>query len=201
MGRHGNRSAQAAPQGVYRCGAPGESREASPVDDPWLALTAATDEQWRALAAVIDRPDLAADPALADLDGRQADHDRLDEALAAWAAGQPLDTAVEQLVAAGIPAAPARDPRLTARHPQFAARGYHQLVDHPVTGPLPVPTLPFRIHGAGTDGTGSDGWVRHPAPLFGQHTDEVLTGLLGLDPAELAARRADGTIADRPTGL
>jgi crotonobetainyl-CoA:carnitine CoA-transferase CaiB-like acyl-CoA transferase len=218
MGRHGNRSAQAAPQGVYRCSdgdgdgdgtddaddaEGGEGGDPGAVDDPWLALTAATDDQWQALAAVIDRPDLVADPALADHAGRQAQHDRLDDALAAWAAAQQLDDAVERLVAAGIPAAPARDPRLTARHPQFAARGYHQLVDHPVTGPLPIPTLPFRIHGDGSEGNGgsSEGWVRRPAPRFGQHSDEVLTGLLGLDPAELAARRADGTIADRPSGL
>jgi hypothetical protein len=43
--------------------------------------------------------------------------------------------------------------------------------------------------------------VRRPAPLFGQHTDEVLTELLSLDAAELADRRADGTISERPTGL
>ena len=194
LGRDGNRSAHAAPQGVYRCRGRGAVAGVADVDDAWLAVSVATDEQWPALAKAIDRPDLADDPGLADRDGRRAQHDRLDEVLAAWAAGHDLDVAAERLVAAGVPAAPARDPRLAARHPQFVARGYHEVVDHPVTGPLPIPTLPFRIDGAAP-------WVRRPAPLFGQHTDEVLTELLGLDPAELAARRADGTIADRPAGL
>jgi crotonobetainyl-CoA:carnitine CoA-transferase CaiB-like acyl-CoA transferase len=200
LGRDGNRSARAAPQGVYRCRTRGAVAGVADVDGAWLAVTVATDEQWPALAAAIDRPDLAADPALAGRNGRRAQHDRLDEALSAWAAGHDLDVATERLAAAGVPAAPARDPRLAARHPQFVARGYHQLVEHPVAGPLPVPTLPFRIHG-GDGGDGAAPWIRRPAPVFGQHTDEVLTELLGLDAAELAALRADGVIADRPSGL
>jgi crotonobetainyl-CoA:carnitine CoA-transferase CaiB-like acyl-CoA transferase len=63
-----------------------------------------------------------------------------------------------------------------------------------VAGPLPIPTLPFRIDGVGP-------WIRRPAPVFGQHTDEVLTELLGLDTAELAALRDAGVVADRPAGL
>jgi crotonobetainyl-CoA:carnitine CoA-transferase CaiB-like acyl-CoA transferase len=186
--RDGNRCAQAAPQGVYRCAG------RAGADDAWLALSVAADDQWPVLAAIIGRDDLATAPELAGLAGRRADHDRLDVAIAAWAADQQLDAAVERLAAAGIPAAAARDPRLAARHPQFQARGYHELVDHPVTGPLPIPTLPFRL-------AAGDRWVHHPAPRFGQHTDEVLTELLGLGPDELATLRAEGITADRPTGL
>ncbi len=56
LSRDGNRSATAAPQGLYPC----------PGDDQWLAVSVETDEQWRALATTIDRHDLAGDPALAD---------------------------------------------------------------------------------------------------------------------------------------
>lgn len=182
--RDGNRSQQAAPQGVYRCAG----------DDRWLALSVTDDAQFQALAATIGRDELAADPTLESLSGRQGNHARLDEILAAWAAGQDLDGAVERLVAAGVPAAPAWDPRLVGRHPQFQARGYHQMVDHPVAGRLPIPTLPLRIEGV-------EHWVRRPAPCFGEHTDEVLTELLELSPGELKALRDEGIVADRPNGV
>ncbi len=182
--RDGNRSPLAAPQGVYRTRG----------FDAWLAVSTATDEQWHALAGVIGRPDLAADPTLSSLAGRRAAHDRLDEAIAAWAAGQDLAAAVERLVAVGVPAAPARDPRLTVRNPQFAARGFHEVVDHPATGPIPIPAQPFRVRGV-------DRWITSRAPLFGEHTDEVLTELLGLSRGDLATLHADGTVADRPAGM
>lgn len=182
--RDGNRSPTAAPQGLYACRG----------DDRWLAVSIETDAQWPALAAAIDRPDLAADPTLDHESGRRDAHDRLDEALTSWAAGHDVDEAVERLVAAGVPAAPARDPRATASQPQFRARSYHEMVDHPVAGRLPVPTLPFRLDGVSR-------WIRTPAPLFGQHNDEVMTELLGLSDDDLEQLRADGVIADRPLGF
>jgi len=183
--RDGNRSPDAAPQGVYRCAG----------HDAWLALTIADDDQWAALATkLLDRPDLAADPGLATIDGRRARHDELDDVITAWAATQDVAMAADALATLGIPAAAARDPRLTYRHPQFRARRYQQVVDHPVTGPTPVPTQPFRL-------TGVDDWVRTPAPTFGQHTDEVLRDLLGLTDDQLARLHDEGTIADRPVGV
>ncbi len=182
--RDGNRSAHAAPQGVYR----------TQGDDDWLAVSCATDAQWRSLCVAIDRPALADEPALADRDGRRRAHDHLDEVIGAWAAATPAAEAEAVLLRAGVPAALARDPRLAARHPDLRARQYHQVVEHPVAGPVPVPTLPFRLEGV-------DRWVTRPAPCFGQHTDEVLTGWLGLAPADLAALRAEGVVADRPVGV
>lgn len=183
--RDGNRSPDAAPQGVYRCAG----------DDAWLALTVADDDQWTAFASkVLDRADLAGDPALITVEGRRARHDELDEAIAAWAAAEDVEAAAGELTALGIPAAPARDPRLTNRHPQYRFRDYQQVVDHPVTGPIPVPTQPFRLDAV-------DHWIRTPAPTFGQHTDEVLRDLLGLTDDELARLHEDGTIADHPVGV
>ena len=173
--RDGNRSPLAAPQGVYR--AAGE--------DAWVALSVETDEQWAALADLIGQPALLTDPALADLAGRRARHDDLDTAIGAWITDLDGETAVAQLLAAGIPAGIAFDPRRVARHPQFVARGFHELVDHPVAGPLPLPVLPFQVSGV-------DRWTRTPAPCFGAHTDAVLTELLDLSAAELADLRADG---------
>lgn len=184
LGRDGNRSPRAAPQGLFACAG----------EDRWLAVAATTDEQWRALARVIDRTDLTEDPALATLEDRRAHHDALDDVLAGWPAGRDLDDAVDILVTAGVPAAPVRDPRLTGRHPQFRARCYQQVVEHPVTGPVSIPTQPFRLSGV-------DEWVRHAAPTFGQHTDEILRDLLGLSPDDLARLHDHGTIADHPVGV
>jgi crotonobetainyl-CoA:carnitine CoA-transferase CaiB-like acyl-CoA transferase len=44
-------------------------------------------------------------------------------------------------------------------------------------------------------------WFHAPAPMLGQHNDEILRGLLGLGDAEKTALRADGIIGDRPSGL
>jgi crotonobetainyl-CoA:carnitine CoA-transferase CaiB-like acyl-CoA transferase len=184
MERQGNRSEIAAPQGAYRAEG----------DDAWVALTVATDEQWTALCRVIDRPDLGADPRLATLAGRREHHDELDAVIETWTTTRPAAASVDDLLAAGIPAAVAFDPRLTARHPQFRARGYHEIVEHPVAGPLPLPGLPFRVDGV-------DRWARTPAPRFGEHGAEVLRELLGLDDGEIATLRADGIVADRPAGF
>ncbi len=184
MGRDGNRSAVAAPQGLYPCAG----------DDNWLAVSAETEEQWRALARGIGRPDLIEDARLGTRTGRRDAHDLLDRAITAWTRSRAPEAAGASLVDAGVPAVAVRDPRLVARHPQFLARGFHETVDHAVVGTLPVPTLPFRVDGV-------DRWIRSPAPMFGEHNEEVLRAVLGLSSADIDELRRARTIAERPVGL
>jgi crotonobetainyl-CoA:carnitine CoA-transferase CaiB-like acyl-CoA transferase len=184
LGRDGNRTPTAAPQGLYACRG----------TEQWLAISVADDEQWSALVDLLGRPAWATDPALATLAGRRAAHDRLDEELGAWAAGQVVEEAVDNLVAAGVAAAPAVDPRTTALHPQFVARRFCETVDHPVAGSHLIPGLPFRFSTV-------DRWLRTPAPTLGQHNREVLGGILGLSDAEIDALEANGVIGTRPAGL
>lgn len=182
--RDGNRGPEAAPQGLYPCAGP----------EQWLALAVATDPQWQALCRVIARPDLADDPTLVDHAGRRRAHDRIDDALRAWAAPLDLDGAVAQLVDAGVPAGRVVDNRRQVDHPQFVARRWFEEVDHPVVGRHPTPGMPFRFASV-------DHWIRTPAPTLGQHDREILEGRLGLDPSEVDALEAAGATGDWPQGM
>jgi crotonobetainyl-CoA:carnitine CoA-transferase CaiB-like acyl-CoA transferase len=181
--REGNRSPAAAPQDLVATDAP----------ERWLAVSCATTEQFAALAKVIGRPELADDPELATLAGRRRHHDRLTDAIATWAATKDRDAAVDELLAAGVPAAPCTDSRRTSDHEQMGARGYYEAVEHPVVGTQPTPGLPFRYASV-------ERWIRRPAPTIGQHNVEVLGGWLGHDPDELAALTEQGVIGTWPAG-
>jgi crotonobetainyl-CoA:carnitine CoA-transferase CaiB-like acyl-CoA transferase len=182
LGRRGNRGPDAAPQGVY----PGSA------GDSWVALAVETDVQWDALVHALGSPSWAADPALRTTDGRRAHHDRLDEHLGAWTAGRTAEDAAASLSATGVPAEVVIAARDVVHNPQLRERGLFETEDHPVTGPHPVPTLPFRF-------THVAGWLRAPSPTLGQHNDEVL-GALGVDAEEREALRERHVIGERLVG-
>jgi len=182
--RDGNRSPRAAPQGLYACRG----------SEQWLALSVTDDEQWAALGKVMGTPGWAASAELATAAGRRAHHDLIDRHLDEWAGPHYLHDAVAWLTSVGVPAAPAVDPRRSSAHPQFLARGYVELVDHPVVGSHPMLTLPLRLRGV-------ERWTRSPAPTLGQHNAEVLGGWLGLSDDELGTLARDGVIGSRPAGV
>jgi crotonobetainyl-CoA:carnitine CoA-transferase CaiB-like acyl-CoA transferase len=182
--RDGNRGPVSAPQGVYPCAGVEE----------WIAIAIATDPQWDALRALLGDPDWASDPALATATGRRAAHDLLDARLAEWTADRDARVLSEQLCAAGVPAGYVCDARDIRFNPQLEHRRFFETEDHPVCGPVVLPNAPWRFAGI------TEPWLRRPAPTLGQHNDEVLGGLLGLDGAELAALRAAGVVGETPKG-
>ncbi len=135
--RVGNRSPNAAPQGVYSA-----AEEAT-----WIALSIQTDAQWRALADLLDRDDLRTAVDLRSLEGRVARHDELDTAIAAWAGQRKRDEAVDQLTAAGVPAAPVQPPDRINEDPQMVARGFWQEITHRAIGTQPFSGMPFAREG------------------------------------------------------
>ena len=185
LSRHGNRSADAVPQGAYRCAGA----------DQWVVISIATDEQWQGLGRALGSPAWATDPALADAAGRRAGEDRIDAELAQWCAPREPETVVGALWAHQVPVARVTPPWEVHGNPQLAARRFFESVSHPVIGTHDrYPGWPFRpLVDGGT-------WHHRPAPTLGQHTVEVLTGLLGVSTDELARLAGDGVIGDRPVG-
>jgi benzylsuccinate CoA-transferase BbsF subunit len=165
----GNRSRRDAPHNVFRCAG----------EDAWCAIAVESDTEWLALAATIGRQDLAARPELRRAAGRLAATEELEAAVTAWTRAHGAVEAGTILQNAGVPAARVSSARdLVEEDTQLAARGYWQTLEHPEMGPSLFTAPPFTIDGERVE-------LRRP-PLFGEHTQEVLTGLLGMSDAEIA---------------
>lgn len=180
--RTGNRSATAAPRGVYRCGPNGA----------YIALSVRDDADWRHLTDALGHPAWAAPAELATPAQRLRDHDRLDTWLHDILAEASPPETVERLTTHGVPAAEVVPAERVHANPQLAARAFFQQVTHPVTGLVGIPIFPARW------ANGTEPHHRSPAPQLGEHNREVLTGLLGLSAAELAGLTQSGVIGTRP---
>ncbi|MBO0677981.1 CoA transferase [Mycolicibacterium sp. S2-37] len=185
--RDGNRGPTAAPQNLYRSRGTDEFGR----EDCWVAVAVQTDDQWEALRTALGGPEWAADPALDTAPGRRARHDVIDDHLGRWCSERSGGEIVETLWGAGVPVAKVMQPHRQTELPQLAHRGFFEPVGHPVNDDAPHSGLPFRMS------AGPDRFHREPAPLLGQHNDELLTAL-GLSPAEIDALEADGVIGHQP---
>jgi crotonobetainyl-CoA:carnitine CoA-transferase CaiB-like acyl-CoA transferase len=183
--RAGNRGPEASPQGVYRCRG----------DDDWVAVALLDDAAWPALAALIGRPELGHDPALMTQSGRRFQADQIDKLLSDWTAQRTVSDAVRALRANGVAASAVVPPSALLDDEHLLARGFWETVDHPVVGSYRCTGMPFTFAGRPRR------WARIPPPVYGQHTFEVLTDLLGLTDGEVADLRAAGAISGRPAGL
>ncbi|HEX5616758.1 MAG TPA: CoA transferase, partial [Acidimicrobiia bacterium] len=110
---------------------------------------------------------------------------------ARWCATRAPHDAARELRAMGVAAWPVVPAFATLDDPQLRARGFFEAVEHPVVGTHDFPTWPMRLS------AGPHRWWQGPAPMLGQHTDEVLREL-GVDDDRLARLRRDGVIGDRP---
>jgi crotonobetainyl-CoA:carnitine CoA-transferase CaiB-like acyl-CoA transferase len=185
--RAGNRGPTAAPQNLYRTNEIDEFGRR----DCWVAVAVATDEQWGGLCDALDRPDWAADPALASANGRPPHHDRIDENLNAWSESRTGDDIVEALWSHGVPVATVMQPHRQSELAQLAVRGFFEDVGHPLNAKALHSTLPF------TSTRGPDQVHVQPAPLLGQHNRELLSEL-GLSDKEIDELEAHGVIGTAP---
>jgi crotonobetainyl-CoA:carnitine CoA-transferase CaiB-like acyl-CoA transferase len=182
--RQGNRGHPTSIQNLYRCAG----------DDNWIAVSVRTDEEWDSLAELMNRPMWADDPGLSTARQRRARADYIDRRLAQWFGGQDLDTVVELLAGAGIPAAAVVSPSTVTDNPQMRHRGFFEPLQHRRTGAGEYPRPPFAPL------AGASRWLFRAPPTLGEHNREVLTGLCGLTDIDLEQLAARGVIGARPKG-
>jgi crotonobetainyl-CoA:carnitine CoA-transferase CaiB-like acyl-CoA transferase len=177
-GRPGLRSDRACPHGVYPLA--GENR--------YAAIAVETDEQWRALRRLLGDALSPFDEDL-DLAGRRAVEDRIDAAIAEWTSS-PSRTGEEverTLAADGVPAARVAKPAQVAHDPQLEHRGFFVPLDHTAMGRCDYEAPATRF-------SADPHLLRKAAPCLGEHTDVVLTELLGYGTDEVERLAAAGVL-------
>lgn len=191
LNRIGNRSRTAAPQGFYLS----SDTDADGRQDSWVAISVATDEQWRAFCAVIGSTALSGNEQLNTHAGRQLAHDAIDAIVSAWCAHHDSAYILAALDEAGVPNARVLLPHEAGDLEQLNHRGYFEDVVHPELGAIRATGYPVRFS------RGPEVMNRTAAPCLGQHNHEILTELLGLSDAEVEALESEQIIGTAPASV
>ncbi|MEU9246163.1 CoA transferase [Streptomyces sp. NPDC048385] len=158
-----------------------------PARDGLVVLAVANDALFARLCAETGMPELLDDPRFATDAQRALHHAELRALIENWTRDRTVDEAVGRLEAAGVPAGPIWSLREALDSEHIRKRGLLDTAHHPVAGEVAVMRQPVRFSETVPPAPA-------PAPLLGQHTDEVLTGELGLSPEQIAGLRALGII-------
>ncbi|MFZ0888291.1 MAG: CoA transferase [Candidatus Binataceae bacterium] len=184
--RDGNRDPMMAPHGVFRCKDLPEKILGMTIDT-WVSIVCVEDQDFARLARAIGRPELAEDERFKTLAARKRNEDELEAIITAWTSVRESYPAARELQAHGVAAAVCASNKEVLEDPHLNARNYFVELEHPEVGVRRHAGITWRM-------SGTPCAVRAPAPLLGQHTDEVLSGLLGYSAAEVKALHEKGAL-------
>ncbi|MEK7848617.1 MAG: CoA transferase [Chloroflexota bacterium] len=165
--RRGNSSLNAAPHGVYRCLG----------DERWCAIAVHTEEEWQGFCRALGNPPWTRDPRFATLASRRENAAALDHLIEAWTQTRTPEEAMALLQSHGVAAGVVQSCQdILDKDPQLRHRGSFQRLRHSEIGecnhrgwPAHLSQTPARLR---------------PAPCLGEHTEYVLTQVLGFSPEE-----------------
>ena len=161
--------------------------QAFPTLDGWINIGGANRANWERLTKLVGMPDLAEDPRFKTNADRMKNIAALTAILAECLEKRTTREWLEDLDAAGIPAGPVNKVGDALSDPQVLARDMVVELNHPRAGRTKALGLPIKF-------SATKGGIRRPAPLFGEHTREILVEL-GYDDGDIAALVKAGAVA------
>lgn len=164
----GNRSPYAAPHGCYPCkGA-----------DEWCTIAVFTDEEWQSFCNALGNPAWTKEHKFSNLLGRLENVDELDKYIGEWTSTLDTNVVMETLQSSGIAAGVVQRATDTLADPQIKWDGAIIELDHAVSGPRLYPGVPFSM-------SGTSPLTSTPAPLLGEHTEEICRDLLKMNDDDI----------------
>ena len=155
--------------------------------DGYMSIAVGTDRQFRDLCRIIGDETLADDERFSSNSSRVENRDVLipilQEAFRTRHASEWLEACREAV----IPSGPIRSIEEVLGDPQTIALDMVQELAHPTAGSVKLTGIPFEL-------SRTPPQIAAPPPTLGQHTEVVLTDLLGRSPKEIEALRAEGVV-------
>ena len=155
--------------------------------DGAVILACGNDNLFRKFCEVASCAHLADDPRYAINGKRVENRVELTRILDEIFARRTTREWVDALEAAGVPNGPINTIEQVFAEPQAIARGLRMELPHPAAGKVSLVRSPMRFSATPVE-------HERPPPLLGEHTDEVLRGLLGMGDEEIAKLRADAVV-------
>lgn len=156
--------------------------------DGSLVIGGGNDKLWQKICQLMGQPELASKEGFETNYKRVQNHEEVKKVVEAWTITKGMDDLVSELLDAGVPAAPINTIDKVVNDPHISgAREMFVEVDHPKAGKM-------KIAGTHIKMSETKPSVRTPAPLLGQHNDEVYGEFIGLDKAEIEELNKQGII-------
>jgi len=183
MPRRGNQMGQGVPGTTYPC-APGGPND-------YVFITA-QQQMWPAMAEAMGQPELAEDPRFNTTEMRWENRDALNATIEEWTRGRSKHEVMRILGEAGVPCGACQDTGEVLADPHLKAREMIVDVDYPTRGTYQTVGCPIKLSDSPCDVQRS--------PLLGEHTQEILTKVLGYSAAEIAEIKGSGAITPAEKG-
>jgi crotonobetainyl-CoA:carnitine CoA-transferase CaiB-like acyl-CoA transferase len=180
-GRAGNAHQNIVPYQVFEVAPTADGRK------DHIILAVGNDAQFARFCEVAGRPELARDPRYARNQDRVRHRAELVPLLEDLLRTRPKAALLAALEAAKVPCGAINDLAEVFADPHVAARGMVTTWDHPLQPGVRLVSSPIKMEATPVR-------AELPPPLLGQHTDEVLAGVLGWDADRIAALRAQGVL-------
>uniref|UniRef100_UPI0040470B79 CaiB/BaiF CoA transferase family protein n=1 Tax=Orrella sp. TaxID=1921583 RepID=UPI0040470B79 len=178
--RQGNRIMRFSPFNVYE------------TKDGWLAIGAATNQDWAQLLTVIDKKELIDDPNMMDVGWRIENNSMIDSIVSDWSKGETSISGLEKLHAKNIPCSPVRTMQEAIKWEQLQER---KMISH-LVNPLSQSNMDASGPGFPIKFSKTPASYDTPSPIPGEHTEAILESLTDLSKEELIAFIQKGVLSN-----
>ena len=155
--------------------------------DGWVMLGTSGNPIWRRFLRAIGREDFKEDPRFKNDRLRYENRQAIQSVVEEWLKDKTVDEAIKILEQARVPCSRVNNIAEMVNDPQVAAREMLIGLEYPGIGQVPLPGVVIKM-------SGTPGAIERPAPVAGEHNEEVYSSLLGFTPEQLQQLKAEGVI-------
>ena len=155
--------------------------------DGYVMMAAMQDSQWRGLVELMGAPEWTKDDKFKDELSRVLHSREATSRVQQWVADKTMEEIFRGGQERGVPVGKVNSPQDVVHSLQLRSRGFFVEIEHPETGKIEYPSAAYKLS--------KTPWsVARPAPLLGEHNEEIYCRLLDYARQDLAIMRENGVI-------